>query len=121
LKRSLKLPISTERTLFIQTHSSKEFEIQESGQITAINNDEGLGLVIGFLHRPIYKLTLLSTVFSMFKRLPAEELLRQLAVCMDKPNSWPVMTEANGQTVVWPEAVNGFRVQRGKALAVQAN
>jgi hypothetical protein len=114
---------TTERTLYIQTRSGKGFLVKESGEITAVNGDEDLGLMIGLLHRPSHVLKLLPAIFSMFEDLPAEELLRQLALCMDEPNSWLVITEVNRETLVWPdsEAVNGLRVQRRKALAAQAS
>jgi hypothetical protein len=64
-------------------------------------------------------LTLLPALFSMFDDLPAEELLRQLALCMNEPDSWQAMAAVNGGIVVWPEeeAVATLRVMRRKALA----
>jgi hypothetical protein len=60
-----------------------------------------------------HALTLLPAIFSMFDDLPAEGFLWQIASCMDKPNSWNVITNVNGKPVVWPkrEAVNGVRVR----------
>jgi hypothetical protein len=95
--------------------------VEESGQITAINSHEDLGMMIGLLHRPSHSLTLPPKVFSKFERLSVEDLLRQLAPCMDKPNSWTVMADVKGEIVVWPEsdAVNGLRSAGAHSLSLR--
>jgi hypothetical protein len=93
--------------------------VEENGEITTVTSPENCGLMIGLLNHFSCALTLLPAIFSMFEDLPAEELLRQVALCMDEPNMWLVITDVNRQTLVWPdsEAVNGLRVQRRNGLA----